>query len=178
MICVILFCVSSIFYDFKGIYNNDLSFITSELKTDVKLVVGRKRQKHLEFELKDYPNFKFKITGASYRGISDDEYFLERFKMGNLISAGIISDDYEKKIAKTKELHLFDKYIHYSTIPVYQIKDSQNLFQININTVNKDKNESNYYIIGFLSVFGLLFLYLAFGNYRAYTRSNHQHSQV
>jgi hypothetical protein len=178
IICGIISCLmfyfSSFFYDFKEIGNSNFSYVTSELKNDVKLVKGSKGSKRFEFELTNNPNFEFKISGANYAGILNDDLFLKKFKKGDLVTVGIKKDEYEKKISETKELDFIDKYNRYRNIQVYQLKDNKNIFQIDIRKVNSLDAENNYWGIGVFSFFGLFFLFLTIGNYKAYIKSNNQ----
>ncbi|MES2544042.1 MAG: hypothetical protein V4548_04095 [Bacteroidota bacterium] len=176
IICGIISCImfyfSSYFYDFKTIKNSDFSYISSELVNDINLIKGRKGRKRFEFELTNYPNFVFIISGANYTGILDDDIFLKTFRRGALVKIGIQKDEFEKKISKTKELNFIDKYLRFSKIQVYQIIDNKNILQIDIRKVNSWHAENNYWGIGVFSFIGLLFLYLTIGNYKAYIKSD------
>jgi hypothetical protein len=178
IICGIISCLifyfSSYFYDFKAVKNSDFSYISSELVNDMKFIKGRKGNKRFEFELTNYPNFVFIISGANYRGILDDDIFLKEFRKGTLVKIGIQKDEFEKKISKSKELDFIDKYLRFSKIQVYQIIDNKNIYQIDYRKVNSWDAENNYWGIGVFSFFGLLFLYLTIGNYKAYIKSDNQ----
>ncbi len=178
IICGIISCLifyfSSYFYDFKKIKNNDFTYIRSELKNEIKVIRGSKGKKHFEIQLTNQPMFEFKISGSAYDGVSNDNQFLNTFKTGDKITIGIEKDEYEKKISKIKSLNILDKYLNYFKIQVKQVKDTKNKFLINLEEVNRLKIQSNYIGIGMFSLFGLLFLYLTYGNYIAYIKSNNQ----
>ena len=165
---------SSYFYDFKKIENKDFEYITSKLQEEIKIVKGSKGKKHFEIQLKNHPNFEFKISGKSYEGIFNDDKFIKTFKKGDEITIGIERKEYEKKISKIKELNLLDKYFMFSTIKVKQVRTNENKYLIDLAEINSLKTQNNYFGIGLLSFFGLLFLYLTVGNYRAYIKSNNQ----
>lgn len=175
VICAFLGClfiyISSYFYDFKKIGNTDFVFIKSELENDVALVKGQKKKKHFEIQLTDQPNFMFKISGTSYDGISDDEEFLKTFKKGNSITIGLDKDVFEKKISKSKELNILDKYINFSNIQVKQVKNNQNQYLIDLSEINSLKKQNNYIGIVFFSLMGFVFFYLTIINYKAYLKS-------
>ena len=78
---------------------------------------------------------------------------------------------YNKKISEIQPLSILERYLSYSKIKVAQVKDSKNKFQINLEEVTRLKTQNNCVGIGFLSIFGLLHLYLSIGNYNAYRKS-------
>ena len=66
--------------------NDDFVYFESKLKNDVSLLKGSKGRKYFEFELTEYPNFNFKISGSFYDGILDDDEFIKTFKKGVIIT--------------------------------------------------------------------------------------------
>ncbi|MEM0575823.1 hypothetical protein [Flavobacterium polysaccharolyticum] len=178
IICGIISCLmfyfSSCFYDFKTVKNSDFSYISSELVNDIKLIKKRKGNNRFEFELTNYPNFVFIIAGANYTGILDDGIFLKEFRKGTLVKIGIQKDEFEKKISKSKDLNFIDKYLRFSKIQVYQIIDDNNIYQIDNRKVDSWHAENNYWGMGCFSFLGLLFLFLAIGNYKSYIKSDNQ----
>mgnify|MGYP003616798969 CR=1 FL=1 len=167
VISVFLLYGSSFFYDFKEITHDDFVDFSGILKDDIKLVTGSKGKKHLEFHLINQPIYDFKILGPEYDEI-DDKIFLNKFKAGDTIIITIEKEEYDKKIVKTKNLNFKDKYISYTSIRVRQIKTLRDRDYIDLEKLNKQNRESNYLGIGMFSFFALLFLYFAFGNYKAY----------
>lgn len=174
IISCLMFYFSSCFYDFKTVKNSDFSYISSELANDIKLIKETKGNNRFEFELTNYPNFVFIISGANYTGILDDDIFLKEFRKGTLVKIGIQKDEFEKKITKSKELDFIDSYLRFSKIQVYQIIDNKNIYQIDNRKVNSWHAENNYWGIGFFSFVGLFFLFLTIGNYKAYIKSDNQ----
>lgn len=176
IICGIISCLifyfSSHFYDFKKVKNKDFVYITGKLKGEIKKVTRRKSKNHFEIHLTNKPNLIFKISGENYYGISDNNEFTNLFKAGEKIVVGIKKDDYEKKITNEKKMFLLDKYFHYSTINIQQINDKTNKPLVNLEYVNNFRKENNYIGIGTFSFFGIIFLYLTIGNYRAYVKNN------
>ena len=162
---------ASCFYDFKKIDNGDFVYFESKLKNDVSLLKGSKGRKYFEFELTEYPNFNFKISGSFYDGISDNDEFIKTFKKDVIITIGIEKDDFEKKISKKKGLNILDKYINFSKIQVKQIKNNQNQYYIDLSDVNSFKIQNNYIGFFFFSLIGLVFFYLTIVNYNAYIKS-------
>ena len=67
-----------------------------------------------------------------------------------------------------------DKYLNFSVIHVKQIMNNQNKPLINLEEVNRLHLQNNYIGIGLFSFFGLLFFYLTYRNYKAYTKSLNQ----
>lgn len=179
VICGIVTCLmfyfSSYFYDFKKIENTDFTYFTSELKNDVNIIEGSRGNKYFDIQLTNQPTFEFKIAGRSYDGISNDNEFLNAFKKETKITIGIDKDEYEKKISKVKELNFSDKYLAFSVIQVKQVKDRTNNFLIDLDEINHFKTQNNYFGIGFFSFSGFLFLFLTFGNYKAYLKSKINH---
>jgi hypothetical protein len=174
IISFIIFYFSSYFYDFNTIKNSDFNFFTSLLQNEIKVVKESKGKKHFEFALVDQPQFLFKITGSSYESINNNNQFINSFEKGSKITIGIKKDEYDRKISKQKALSFIDKYLHYATIQVEQVKNSENKFLIDLKIINKLKIESNYIGIGFFSFFGLFFLFLSAGNLKAHIKSKRQ----
>ena len=84
-------------------------------------------------------------------------------------AAKLLKSNSEKINSLTKKL---DNNIPQNTNNL--LKDTKNKFLINLEEVNRLKIQSNYIGIGMFSLFGLLFLYLTYGNYIAYIKSNNQ----
>ena len=171
IISFIIFYFSSYFYDFTTIKNSDYIYFTSQLKDNITIVKGSKGKKHFEFQLRNQPEFIFKVAGRSYESVKNDNQFINSFNKRGKITIGIVKDEYDKKISKQKALSFIDKYTHYSTIQVKQVKNNENKFLIDLKTTNKLKIENNYIGIGFFSFFGLFFLILSLGNFNAHIKS-------
>lgn len=160
----LFFYFSSFFYDFNQIKNNDFTFFKSKLN-NIQIKETNKGKQYFELELANYPMFKFKIAENN---IVNRDVFLITFKASSVIIIGVSKEDFEKKIAKIKPLGFLDKYLHFSSISVRQVKDLENNFYVKLDKDNKLKTSNNYSAIGLFTFFGLLFLYLSLGNYRAY----------
>jgi hypothetical protein len=166
----LFFYISSNFYDFEKINNNDLTFISGTLKDNIKEFKGRRGIKHLEFKLSNYPIFEFNISEFIMKSSKNDLTVV--FKPNEFISVGISKEDYNKKIDKKDSLNFKDKYLNYTTIFVQQIGKVNGENYIKLDNYNKLNNQNNYFGIGLFSFFGLFFLFLTIGNYRAYINPN------
>jgi hypothetical protein len=69
-------------------------------------------------------------------------------------------------------LNFKDKYLNYTTISVQQIGKVNGENYIILDKFNNINKQNNYIGIGFFSFFGLFFLFLTIGNYRAYINPN------
>ncbi|MCW3162174.1 hypothetical protein [Chryseobacterium oryctis] len=169
-ISLLLFYFSSFFYDFTKLENNQLAFYKSYLKNDIQTIERSKGSVFFEFELINQSQFVFRIQGNSYDAIYDKTNLMQNFSKGRTIIIGIDKEEYDKKIAKNKPLNLKDKYFHFSKIQVEQLKDINNNDYIDLDIVNAPKTTNNYLGIGMFSFFGLLSMFLSFGNFKAYRR--------
>ncbi|MFD2908034.1 hypothetical protein ACFSX9_04725 [Flavobacterium ardleyense] len=172
IISLVLFYFSSYFYDFRPIDHKDYLYMQTVLQNDETFVRNGEGKKQIEIEVIEQKDFNFIISGNSYAAISDQYSFNETFKKGNKIAIGIKKDEFIKKISKTKKLSFLDKYFNFKLIRVHQIKDATGKSLIDLEEINRLNTESNYLSIGTLSLFGLLFLFLTFGNYKAHLKTN------
>jgi hypothetical protein len=170
-ISVVLFYFSSCFYNFQPIVDDDFSYVKTVLQNDVTRVTTKASKKQIEIKVIEQKDFNFIIRRSSYEAISDHNTLYELLKKGHKIAIGIKKQDFDKKISKRKKLTFLDKYYNFKSITVHQIKDATGKSSIDLEKINRRKIESNYLSIGLLSLFGLLFSYLTFGNYKAYIKA-------
>jgi hypothetical protein len=60
--------------------------------------------------------------------------FINNVKQGDTLSISILTDEFVKKITKTKELDFYDKYVDYGFIIVFEVSD-KNQNYLNLNSV-------------------------------------------
>lgn len=168
--CLIFLCTLFI-YPIKKQENNNYIYLKSVVLKDMQLITESKRRNHFEFSVAIKPQLIFKISGSQHDAIGNKDAFVKTFQKNKPVYIGITQDDYDKRIKKIKELSTIEKYFHYYTVNVYQLKDDTNNYYIDLDVVNKSSQESTYAVLGFIIFFGLFFLYLTYGNLNAYLKS-------
>jgi len=124
--------------------------------SEIKFNFGSKNQS-VEFKLKEYPKFRFDISGSAYRAL--DRYkFKEKAKINTPIAIKIQLGDYEKKLLQLKDLSFWNKTINYSRINVYAV-DYKGVNYLSLLDVEQEKQGGLLaYVIGFAFI-GMLFIY-------------------
>lgn len=168
LISGVFFYFSSFFYDFDILKNNRFKYFTATMQDEMIVGHGSKNSKYLLFHLKEYPSYEFKILSFYYYNINNKAELISNFKPGEKIIVGIDKEDYDKKISCITPLNLVDQYLRYSTIHVKQLMDKNKRSYIDLKGVSDDEIENNYMGIGFFSIFGIVLIYVAFGNFRSY----------
>ncbi|MFY8109093.1 MAG: hypothetical protein ACOVO9_08875 [Bacteroidia bacterium] len=136
--------------------NTDLTKLTDVITNEVKLNTGSKGSKSILLNLKKYPEFKFQIIGNGFQSMNIDN-FLNNVKQGDTISLSIMTDDFNKKITKEKELTFYDKSVNYSFIYVLGVSD-KNQNYLNIYDYNEESENDRPWGIGLYSLVGLFLI--------------------
>lgn len=154
----ILFLIIAVFLCIPfGLYELKIGF-ENQTKYDIKFINGvvsnSIKENNLSGDsgvticLKEYPSIFFIIESNVLKITSKDVF---RISNGDELVIGILSNQYEKKIAKTTELDFFDKTVNYSNIKVYNLKFKQT------DLITKDLS-NNYYQDKFSLVMGSIIL--------------------
>jgi len=122
--------IGSLFlYGFWNIYNNKDKVILPEELTTMKITVTNKLEIHkskssrwVKIKTKEYPSFIFKLSANNFLA-SDAQQFVTNVRKGDIIEMDILTDTYEKKLTKSKQLTFWDKTVNYNLISVYGIRD-------------------------------------------------------
>ena len=111
----------------------------------------------IRIKLNEYQDFVFDVGHAAYRGANRRDYFVN-VKRGDSLYLDILTDDYQKKLAKEKPLGFFDKTVNYEGIDVYGFRDSHTSYLTLDDYNNTDKLTSDFYME---SMIGLIFLVMS-----------------
>lgn len=171
IIALLLFYFSSFFYDFGYTDDKDYSYITTVLQNDITFAKNENNDKQIEIEVVEHKDYNFILRGSSYEALPKEIGYNETFKSGDEIAIGIEKDEFNKKISKTIKTSFLENYFNSTSITIHQIKDVTDQSVIDLEKINQSKIESNYLTIGIISIFGLLFSYLSYGNYTAYLKA-------
>lgn len=156
---VIIFGFKLLFFPKESINSNSLTEVKGSIINKVEITKGSKGKRSISIILKEYPKFKFDISGTAFKATNKTEY-LSNVSIGNTLHLGILTNSYNKKISKHLNLTFWDKSINYHFIQVYELKDKERTY-LSIQDYNKKAKESaiwNWLIV----LFGLYLLWEAF----------------
>jgi hypothetical protein len=158
LIGISLLYISSKSYIEKNqpIENTDLTKLTDIITNEVKLNNGGKGSKSILLNLKKYPEFKFQIIGNGFQAMNIDN-FLNNVKQGDTISLHILTEDFNKKITKEKELTFYDKSVNYSFIHVLGVSDKNKTY-LNIYDYNKESENDRPWDIWLYGLVGIFLI--------------------
>lgn len=105
-----------------NIYSNHNKEITSD---EISIIIGtvsdtleidrKNSSKWINLKIKEHPEYVFEISGIRFEASLSNEIVNEIFP-GDKIKLSILTDTYQKKITKTKELTFIDKSVNYHFI--------------------------------------------------------------
>lgn len=140
----------------QTIENSDLTKLTDVITNEVKLNTGGKGSKSILLNLKKYSEFKFQIIGNGIQAMNIDN-FLNSVKQGDTISLSILTEDFNKKITKEKELNFFDKSVNYGFISVLGVSDKNQTY-LNIYDYNEESENDRPWDIWLYGLVGLFLI--------------------
>lgn len=159
LICFLYFLFNIFLHRNDAINYNELSQISGHIISKIEVLKTSKGSRSIDIELDNYPEFSFGISGSAYYA-TDDEKYLKNVKIGDELTLKIKSDEYEKKITKTKPLNFFDKYSSYNYLSVYELSDS-NYTYLSLDNYNiEKKNDSSYGAPLFMLILLISFIYI------------------
>ncbi|HEY1047790.1 MAG TPA: hypothetical protein VGF79_15220 [Bacteroidia bacterium] len=139
LIVAACFFVGSFFvYNKKDKKMSSLDLVTI---SGVVLKNDQKGQSSLQIKLKEYPEFKFNLSGVAYSSTSLTDY-MNNTNIGDTISLDIELEEYEKKIGGKQALGFLDKVFDYSFISVYGLKDKDYIY-LSLENYNTEKRSDN-----------------------------------
>ena len=107
-----------------------------ELKTD-----RDKSSRSINIEIEEYPGFRFKLDGNSFHASNSDS-LLSFVNKGAKIEIDILTDIYQKKLAKTKEPSFWDKTVNYNFIGIYGLRDKARSY-LSLTDFNREYKEDS-----------------------------------
>lgn len=132
----------------------DLSQIVGTVSNEVKVKKSGKRNESLSIpiELKEYPKFKFEISGHGFRSTKTTQ-LISNVKKGDRIQVDILTEQYKKKLTKEIEMNFWDRGFLYREIIIYGLRDKE-VDYFNLSFYNKikmaDRNDIGMYaLLGF-----------------------------
>ncbi|WP_338769469.1 hypothetical protein WAF17_09910 [Bernardetia sp. ABR2-2B] len=142
----------------EPILNEQITNIKGTLVEDIEIDSDANGNESIKILLQEYPKFSFSVASIAATSSKVET----GLKKGDVITLGILNDEYLKKFTKTKSLEFWDKYINYKVINVYRIQ-ANNKKYLALDNLNKEsKKDIKYKWVGYLIGFGLA-LYGVFG---------------
>jgi hypothetical protein len=138
---------------------DQLTSITSIITTKPEISKSAKGHRSIQFELKDYPNFEFQLSGVNYSATFVDD-FVSNVNLNDTVSLDITTDEYKKKLSKEKELSYLDKSVNYRFIYIYGLRANQNTY-LSLSDYNIENNSDRGLGIWFCGLLGIFFTVMA-----------------
>lgn len=109
--------------------------------------------------VEECPTLKFKIGDITFDSLTENDLVIER---NTKVEIDISKEDYEKKIAKTKDLSFSDKFIQYRFVSVYGFRSSdKDYLSVEKLRVQSPQEEKMYLVIYILiACFLMAFIYI------------------
>lgn len=139
--------------------SNRKSYIEIEPKmiSKVEIIKRRKKTRYINLNLKDFPEFEFRLYTITPELIRD-------LKKGDLVKCYILKEDYQKKLLKETELTFYDKYFGYYGIDVLGLTKNNTTYIKIDSSIKKEISNSNFnFWIQFYS--GIILLLMGISGY-------------
>jgi hypothetical protein len=156
-----IFFLGLFFYNYsnksKALSSTDLTRLEQVVTSPIAIHKGSKGKRSIRLRLKDYPDFKFEIDDNTFRA-TNAEAFVANVETGDTLFVDVITNDYQKKLTKEKELGFFDKTINYRTIDVYGLADKNNAYLSlqSYNENNQSMGDFRFWFWGILGAIGIV----------------------
>ena len=149
------------FYNAKDnkLTQEQLTSINGKITTKPEIDKDAKGHRSLQFELSQYPNFKFQLSGVNYSATYTED-FVSRINANDTISVDILFEEYRKKLTHEEEMSYLDKSVNYRFISIYGLRAKDNSF-LTLSDYNKEEKSDNALGVWFLGLLGLFFVGMA-----------------
>lgn len=125
---------------FGNIYiNKDKDVLPQQLST-IKATVLTEPETHkssLNITVTEFPAFKFYLAGSNLKA-TNSHLFMTNISTKDTVEIDILTDDYEKKLTKTKPLSFWDKSFRYKSINIYGLRDANQSY-LSLSNLNEEK---------------------------------------
>jgi hypothetical protein len=101
----------------------------------------RKSKKWIDISLIEYPEFVFKI-GGNKLSASNSAAIINDITAGDEIDIDLLTDTYEKKIVRSKEMSYLDRSVNFNRITVYGLRKGDNNY-LTLDAINKQHNKDS-----------------------------------
>lgn len=138
------------------IYPNQLTTLKGTISAPLK-IGSSKGSRWVNLKINEHQKFAFNISGISSRAARTNEIVSEITK-GAKVEFEILTEDYEKKISKTKELTFMDKSVNYRMISVYGLRKNSKIY-LSLDRINREhKSDSDGFGFWVLLIVGIGFI--------------------
>lgn len=141
----------------------ELQTITSVM-SDSALIRKGGQSSFININIKSFPSFTFRINSYAYSATNSVGFFTN-VGPNHTISIDVLKDDYQKKLSEEKKLDLFDKYVNFSEISVYGLRDKNRVY-LDLEGYNSKAKEGKQRDSLLLTIAGLLCLIGAYSLFR------------
>jgi hypothetical protein len=119
----IFMCLHQIKKVYELVPRSELVDIKSQIVNDISLTPTGKNDESINILVAAYPGFNFKMDRNAKSVISKTDFEQIAIK-GDSIIFTISNRDYQKKLAKTESLNIWEQYINYPNIPIYGLRNN------------------------------------------------------
>lgn len=106
----------------------------------------------------EYPTLKFKIGDINFDSLTENDLVIRK---GTKVEIDILKEDYEKKIAKTKDLSFSDKFIQHRFVSVYGFRSNDKDY-LNVEKLEEQNpKEEKMYLIMYLLIGCFLIVFIS-----------------
>jgi len=134
--------------------------ISGVIDNEPTIEKGSKGSRYVQIRLKEYPEFKFSISGVAYSEMYASDY-VNSVKQGDSILLTIDESVAMKKLWRTSSLGYLDKHYGWDRISVYELSDLKRTYLSLNDFTYRDKNEKT--ILFWICLFvGIAFVFYGF----------------
>lgn len=130
---------------------SDLTTLKDVITNKVEIISSGRGSKLVSICLKKHPEFLFQISGVAFSAFDAGNY-IRNVNQGDTISLSILTDEFQKKISKERELGFNDKYSNYGIIRFYSLSD-KNFSYLDIYDYNIENRKNNSFAIWMYGLF-------------------------
>lgn len=124
----------------KEVMATDISTIQAHIENQPK-IRHRKSSKWIDISLNEYPEFVFKIAGNNLVA-SNSAGIVSDIKAGDRIDIDLLTNIYQKKIVRSKEMSYLDKSVNFKRITVYGLRKG-NKDYLTLEAINTQHNKDS-----------------------------------
>lgn len=117
------------------IHKSQLSTINATIDNHLK-IERKKSSQRIKITLKEYPSFIFEISGINFKAAFPSQIVSDLSK-GDLIELDIMTETYQKKLLKTKDLDFWDKTINFNLITINGLRKGNKTY-LHLSNINNE----------------------------------------
>ena len=152
--------------------SEQLTSIEGTITAKPEIDVSGKGHRSIHFELSQYPNFHFKISGVSYSATYAED-FVSSVNTRDTVSIDIFTDEYKKKLTREEEMSFLDKSVNYRFISIYGLRAKNTIF-LSLEDYNYEKKSDEKLGVWILVLLGMFFIGLSLYQFKLFRQQNEE----